>query len=189
MKLLAAIVSVMSLLGLYASAQLAPLKASDPVKIELKTPSEDASTVSSTYVVSATGTLKLPMLDREIHAQGLTTTELARRIEAAYKAAEIYTNPTINCNMDIIAQDQGAAHIVAVGGEVRSPKGNVALRDNMRLYNAIMQCGGPTEFAKMSAVKLIRGTKEYRFDMRKLDPNGRNNPILQDGDTIHIPNG
>lgn len=187
MKLRAVIACVMSLLGLNASAQLSPLKASDPVKIELKTPSEDAATVTSVYVVSATGTVKLPMLDREIRATGLTTTQLARTIEAAYKAAEIYTNPTINCNLEINIGDQGAAHIVAVGGEVRSPKGNVALREGMRLYNAIMQCGGPTEFAKMSSVKLIRGTREYRFDMRKLDPAGKNNPVLEDGDTIHIP--
>jgi len=178
---------VLSLLGFSAPAQIAPLKTSDNVKIELKTPAEDTATVSSTYTVSGQGTIKLPMLAAEIRAAGLTTTDLARRIEAAYRAADIYRNPTINCNIDINQQDNGAAHIVAVGGEVRSPRGTVPLRDGMRLYQAIMQCGGPSEFADMKKVKLIRGTREFRVDMRKLQTDGSNNPVLQDGDTIHIP--
>ena len=186
MKLPAVIACVLSLLGFSASAQT-PLKASDSVKIELKAPSEDASAVTSTYTVSKDGTIKMPMLSAEIRAVGLTTTELARRIEAAYRAAQIYSDPTINCNIDINIQDRGAAHVVAVGGEVRSPQGTVPLRDGMRLYQAIMQCGGPTEFADMRKVKIIRGTREFRCDLTKLRPDGSNNPVLQDGDTIHIP--
>ena len=57
----------------------------------------------------------------------------------------------------------------------------------MRLYSAIMQCGGPNEFADMRRVKIIRGTRELIFDMRKIQPDGSNNPVVQDGDTIHIP--
>jgi len=187
MKLLLLIAFMFSLLNFTASAQNSVLKASDQVIVELKTPVEDATTVSSTYTVSSHGTVKMPMLNGEIQAAGLTTTELARRIETAYKQAEIYTNPTINCNIDFNKAAGGAAHIVAVGGEVRSPQGSVPLRDNMRLYQAIMQCGGPTEFADMRKVKIIRGTQEFKFDMRKIMPDGSNNPILKDGDTIHIP--
>ena len=179
------------ILGLFlhrAGAQTGSvLKPSDNVIIELKTPVEDATTVSATYPVSQGGTVRLPMLNSEVRAAGLTTTQLARSIEAAYRAADIYTNPAIVCNIDFNKAAGGAAHIVAVGGEVRSPQGAVPLRDGMRLYQAIMQCGGPTEFADMRKVKIIRGTREYRFDMRKILPDGTNNPILQDGDTIHIP--
>ena len=187
MKLLALLALVFSLLNFTASAQNSILKASDQVVVELKTPVEDATTVSSTYTVSARGTVKMPMLNAEIQAAGLTPTELARRIEAAYRGAEIYTNPAINCNIDFNKAANGAAHIVAVGGEVRSPQGSVPLRDGMRLYQAIMQCGGPTEFADMRKVKIIRGTREFHFDMRRILPDGSNNPVLQDGDTIHIP--
>ena len=188
MKLLALLALLTSLLMLPAVAQSsAILKAGDNVIIQLKTPVEDATTVNDTYVVSARGTVKMPMLNTEITAAGMTTTDLARRIEAAYRVAEIYTNPTINCNIDFNKAAGGAAHIVAVGGEVRSPQGSVPLRDGMRLYQAIMQCGGPTEFADMRKVKIIRGTREFHFDMRKIQPDGSNNPVLQDGDTIHIP--
>ena len=127
----------------------------------------------------------MPYLNQEIGAAGLTANELARRIETAYKSAEIYTNPTINIVLTNPAIT--SPHIVSVGGEVRSPQGSVPLRDNMRLYSAIMQCGGPTEFADMRRVKIIRGTREFLFDMRKIKPDGSNNPVVLDGDTIHIP--
>jgi hypothetical protein len=57
----------------------------------------------------------------------------------------------------------------------------------MRLYAAIMAAGGFTEFADVRRVKIIRGTRSIVIDMRKLDPAGSNNPILLDGDTIHVP--
>lgn len=169
-----------------AGAQtLTALKAGDPVNIELKVPAEDAQNVTSKYNISGNGTVKVPYLDREIPAAGLSTTELARRIEQAYKAAEIYTNPTINVTT-ITPQDY-QPHIVTVGGEVKSGGREVPVRDGMRLYNAIMSAGGFTEFADVKRVKIIRGTRQQVYDMRKIDPGGQNNPILMDGDTIHVP--
>jgi protein involved in polysaccharide export with SLBB domain len=169
-----------------AGAQtLSALKPGDPVSIELKVPAEDAPNVTAKYNISGTGTVKVPYLDREIMAAGLSTTELARRIEQAYKAAEIYTNPTINVTT-ITPQDY-SPHVVTVGGEVKTGGREVPLRDGMRLYQAIMAAGGFTEFADVKRVKIIRGTRSMVFDMRKLDPGGSNNPILMDGDTIHVP--
>jgi len=169
-----------------AGAQnLTPLKPGDPVLIELKVPAEDTANVTSRYNVSGAGTVKVPYLDREVMAAGLTTTELARRIEQSYKAAEIYTNPTINCTTPSPVEIQ--PHIVTVGGEVKSGGKEVGLRDGMRLYQAIMSAGGFTEFADVKHVKIIRGTRQQIYDMRKIDPLGENNPILMDGDTIHVP--
>ncbi len=166
-------------------AQNAKLKAGDPVMVELKVPAEDAQNVSSKYNISDSGTIKIPYLDREISAAGLSTTELARRIEMAYKGAEIFTNPTINVTTPTPVDY--APHIVTVGGEVKSGGREVPVRDGMRLYNAIMAAGGFTEFADVKHVKIIRGTRETVYDMRKLDPGGRNNPVLLDGDTVHVP--
>ena len=186
MKTLAPIVALIITLmfSVSAHAQTAPLKKGDPVTIELKVPADDSPNVTSSYTISENGTIKMPYLDREIAASGISTTELARRIEAAYKGAEIYTNPTIN----IVINDPSkqAPHIVTVGGEVKTGGSQVPLRDGMRLYNAIMAAGGFTEFADIRRVKVIRGTREFLFDMRKLDPQGSNNPLLMDGDTIHV---
>src|SRR5688572_2215563 len=161
------------LCALPAHAQQSRLKPSDPVNIELKVPAEDAPNVTSLYTVSERGTVRVPYLNHEIQAAGLSITELARRIEAAYRAAEIYTNPTINVAInDPINQ---ASHIVIVGGEVKGGGAQIPLRDNMRLYAAIMSAGGFTEFADIKRVKIIRGTKATVYDMRKLDPSGSNN--------------
>jgi protein involved in polysaccharide export with SLBB domain len=169
-----------------AGAQtLTPLKPGDPISVELKVPAEDALNVTAMYSISGAGTLRLPYLDREIAAAGLTTTDLARRIEQAYRAAEIYTNPTINCTTQ--RPENYQPHIVTVGGEVKSGGREVPLRDGMRLYQAIMSAGGFTEFADVKRVKIIRGTRAMVYDMRKIDERGSNNPILLDGDTIHVP--
>ncbi len=127
-----------------ASAQ-SRLKPTDPVSVELKVPAEDATNVTSIYTISEAGTIRMPYLDREIQAAGLSTTELARRIEAAYRAAEIYTNPTINVVMN--DPSKPAPHVVTVGGEVKGGGGQVPLREGMRLFTAIMSVGGFTEFA------------------------------------------
>ena len=188
MKTTARLIAILAafVFSMTAHAQtLTPLKAGDPVNIQLKVPAEDAANVSGDYSVSTNGTVRVPYLDREIGAAGLNTTELARRIEQAYKAAEIYTNPAVIVNTP--QPDLINPHIVVVGGEVRSPRGDIPLRNGMRLYQAIISCGGPTEFADMRKVKLSRGSRSQVFDMRKIQDNGSNNPILMDGDTIHIP--
>ena len=169
-----------------AMAQSSKLKAGDPVQIELKAPAEDAAAFGGNYTISESGTLKVPHLNQEVSAVGLSTSQLSRKIEEAYRAAEIYTNPTIIVNMQ--NPTQFIPHVVNVGGEVRQP-GEAAFRENMRLFQAITSRGGFTEFAKVREVKLVRGNRETKYDMRSIKPDGSNNPFLQDGDQIIVPQG
>jgi protein involved in polysaccharide export with SLBB domain len=172
-----------------ANAQLAGLlKPGDSIIIQLKTPAEDAENVTTTYAVSDNGRIKLPMLDQEIPASGVSVSTLARRIEAAYKAAEIYTNPMINVTLPGVTGDGLANHVVSVGGEVRQ-SGEFPLRNGMTLMAAINRAGGFSEFAKTKAVKLIRDNRELIYDMRKINADGSNNPMLKDGDAIIVPAG
>jgi protein involved in polysaccharide export with SLBB domain len=181
------IVSLLSLVP--AKAQMAGLlKPGDSIIIQLKTPAEDAENVTTTYAVSDTGRIKLPMLDQEIPASGITVSTLARRIEAAYKAAEIYTNPMINVTLPNVAEGGQFNHVVTVGGEVRG-SGEFPLRQGMTLMAAINRAGGFTEFAKTKGVKLIRDNREQIYDMRKVNADGSNNPVLKDGDQIIVPAG
>lgn len=188
MKILATVLAALVLMiAQKAQAQQAGvLKPGDTVNITLQTPAEDAPTVNFPYPVSDRGTVRVPMLDQEVAAAGITVSTLARRIEAAYKAAEIYTNPTITV---ALPQDpQIASHVVTVGGEVRG-SGEFPLRQGMTLMAAINRAGGFTEFAKTKAVKLIRDNRQQEFDMRKINPDGSNNPVLKDGDQIIVPGG
>ena len=161
------------------------LKPSDVLMIELKAPAEDAQAFNGTYSVSERGTVKPPYIG-EIAAAGLTTSELARRIEAAYKAADIYTNPTLTINVN--TPTNYVPYVVNVGGEVRQP-GEIPLREGMRLFQAITKAGGFTEFAKIKEIKLVRGNRETKYDMRRINPDGSNNPVLQDGDQVVVPQG
>lgn len=169
-----------------AMAQSSTLKAGDPVQIELKAPAEDAAVFGGNYTISETGTVKVPHLDQEISAVGLSTSQLSRKIELAYKAADIYTNPTIIVNMQ--NPTTYIPHVVNVGGSVRQP-GEVPLRENMRLFQAITRAGGFTEFARQKEIKLVRGNRETKYDMRSIRADGSNNPFLQDGDQIIVPGG
>lgn len=189
MKLISLLLTACLLAALPARAQMAGiLKPGDSVVIQLKTPAEDAENVTTTYAVSDNGSIKLPMLAQEIPASGITTTSLARRIEAAYRAAEIYTNPMINVTLPTVSEGGMVNHVVNVGGEVRQ-SGEFPLRQGMTLLQAINKAGGFSEFAKTKGVKLIRGNREMIYDMRKINPDGSNNPILMDGDQIIVPGG
>ena len=169
-----------------ANAQTIALAAGNAIQIELKVPAEDAANVTSMYSLSATGTVRLPYLNTEILAVGLSPTALARKIEQAYKAAEIYTNPTINV-IPAIGTGGQLNNIVIVGGEVKTGGREVPLRDGMRLYAAITSAGGFTDFADIRRVKIIRGTRSLIYDMRKIQEDGSNNPVLQPNDQIIVP--
>ncbi len=157
-----------------AMAESPALKAGDGLQIELKAPAKDAALFEGNYTISESGTVKVPHLSQEISAAGLSTSQLSRKIEAAYRAADIYKDPKITVNMP--NPTVGVRRI-----------GEVVLRENMRLFQAITSMGGFTEFAK--PVKLIRGKKETKYDMRRIKEDGSNNPFLLDGDQIILPGG
>ena len=189
MKFLTYLFAAILLATLSAQAQMAGLlKPGDSVVIQLKTPAEDAENVTTTYAVSDRGTIKLPMLEQEIPAAGVTASTLARRIEGAYKAAEIYSAPMINATLPSMADGGMANHVVNVGGEVRA-SGEFPLRQGMTLMAAINKAGGFTEFGNPKRVKLLRNNRETIYNMKSINPDGSNNPVLQDGDQVIVPPG
>ena len=190
MKLFTLIYSLTALLlAIPAQAQMAGLlKPGDSVVVELKTPAEDATNITTTYAVSDRGSIKLPMLEQEVPAAGITASTLARRIETAYKAADIYTAPMINVTLPPMTEGGIANHVVSVGGEVRAT-GEFPLRQGMTLMSAINRAGGFTEFGNPKKVKLIRANRETIYNMKTINPDGSNNPVLMDGDQIIVPAG
>jgi polysaccharide export outer membrane protein len=176
----------LSLLTPLAQAQEAKLIAGATVTIRLAgVPAEESAAVSGMYAISSGGSISLPHLKTEINALGLRPTELQAKIVAAYKSAEIYTNP----NITVLAAgtNPGSDLVITVGGEVRTPR-SVPFRPGLNLYGAISEAGGPSEFADMKRVKLMRGGKVLReIDLRKVTE--ENNPELQAGDQVIVPGG
>ena len=146
----------------------------------LGVPAKDQGNINATYNVNKSGYIRIWYL-KDVKASGLSSDALARKIEAAYKSAQIFTNPTVQV---FAGSDQTLVQkTITVGGDVRSPGPKPHARD-MTLYQAITAAGGPTEFARVSEIKLYRNGKLYEYDL-----NNAQHKLLKiyAGDTLEVP--
>ncbi len=136
--------------------------------------------INAVYPVSKKGYITMWHIGA-IRASGFTPDVLARKIEVAYRNAEIYTSPTIQILSD--STQNITQQIITVGGKVRAP-GPKPFARGMTLYDAVMAAGGPTEFGAISRVKLYRNGKAYEYDLGK----GAHKLLkIYPKDTIDIP--
>ena len=143
-------------------------------------PTEEMSRINNTYPVSESGTIRMPFIG-SVHAGGLSPQSLAASIEASYRAAEIYTNPTVQV---IASSDETLTKlIVTVGGYVRNP-GPVEYVRGLTLYNAVQAAKGANEFGAMNRVVLIRGKQSKEYD---LNSSKFMNVLVEPNDTIQVP--
>ncbi|NNC90257.1 MAG: hypothetical protein HKN82_17510 [Akkermansiaceae bacterium] len=141
-----------------------PIESGQAIEVQiLGVPPGEQSRVAATYSVSDDGFVNMWQIGR-IKAAGLSTDALARKIEAAYRAAEIYTSPTIQVMSN--SSDRLVQQLVTVGGKVRSP-GAKPYQRNMTLYQAVMAAGGATEFGAVNRVKLYRDGDVSTYDLRR----------------------
>lgn len=144
-------------------------------------PEEDKATITNVYPVSEGGTINMPFIGA-VRAAGLRDNELAAILQSRYKAAGIYTNPTIQVIINMV-QGKINEETVTVGGQVRAP-GPVPFAKELTLWGAIQAKGGATEFGSMHRVKLIRNGSERTYDATKAQI--KQMP-LQRNDTIEVP--
>jgi len=144
-------------------------------------PAKDATNITGTYTVNSSGFIRL-WPQKEIKASGLSGDGLARKIESMYKAAELFTNPTVQIRTSENEKLQ-EQNTITVGGDVRSPGPRAHSRD-MTLYTAVMAAGGPTEFGKVTEVQLYRNGKRYVYNLK----NAQHKLLkIYPNDTIEIP--
>jgi polysaccharide export outer membrane protein len=144
-------------------------------------PVEEKAKIDAMYPVSHSGTVNLPYIG-VMRAAGLAPETLAVSIQNAYKAAEIYSSPTIQ----VVSTLEGAGvkeEMVHVGGQVRRP-GPVKYNNNLTIFQAIQAAGGATEFGSMKRVVLFRQGKPKTYDVS--DPKFMMIQ-LQPDDTIDVP--
>ena len=138
----------------------ATLRVGDPIELRIGgVPQDEQQQVNNTYTVDANGSVSLPYINK-VKAEGLTPSQLARKIEEKYRGDKIYTNP----NVTILVQP--AARFVNVGGAVRSPS-RVPFTEDMTLLTAINAAGGFNDFADQKRVRLLRGNEVKVFDVRQ----------------------
>lgn len=133
-------------------------------------PTDEQATVNGSYPVSTSGKIHLPYIDNPVSASGVSSDALARRIEAAYKSAGIYTTPTITVTSlkeaekekkDIAEANQQFVTIIGQVGR----SGPQLLRPNMRLID-VVAAAAPNEFAAQNRVELLRNGVTYYYDMK-----------------------
>ncbi|MFN5737791.1 MAG: polysaccharide biosynthesis/export family protein, partial [Akkermansiaceae bacterium] len=108
---------------------LAQIEAGTSVQITIMgVPLEEKGKIDAMYPVSSNGTVNLPYIG-VLRAAGLAPETLAASIQNAYKAAEIYSSPTIQ----VVSTAEGAGvkkELVVVGGQVRR-SGPVEYNNNL----------------------------------------------------------
>jgi len=78
---------------------------------------------------------------------------------------------------------------VVVAGDVTTP-GPYALKNDFSLVAALYTAGGPTKMANLRNVQIVRSGKTVSYDVTQLTHgNLAQNPELQDGDLVVVPEG
>ena len=172
---------VIVLLMLFPASLHAQIEAGGAIKITIQgVPVGEQGRINGSYPVSDKGYITMWKIGT-IKVVGSETDVLARKIEAAYRDAEIYTSPVIQILAD--SGDSITVQMVTVGGKVRAP-GPKPYRKGMTLYQAVMSAGGPTEFGAVNRISLFRNGKRYVYDLNK----GEHKLLkLYPKDTLDIP--
>lgn len=156
------------------------LREGDKILIRLGgVPSEEITAVSGEYEIDGQGYVNLPHIGR-IKADGKTQAELQSTVEAQYKSAQIYTNPSIMINVP------SQARFVNVGGAVRQ-SGRIPFTTDLTVLSAITAAGGFNEFADQRKVNLIRGDTVIQVDCKDVRENPEKDVTLKPGDSIEVP--
>ncbi len=144
-------------------------------------PAEDQATVNNIYPVSDAGMINMPLIGL-VRAAGLQNDELAASLQARYKNAGIYTNPTIQVISNMVG-GRPNEETVTVGGQVTNP-GPVPFAKELTLWGAIQARGGANIFGSMKRVTLSRNGTQKVYDVTKAQ---FKQIKLQRNDNIEVP--
>ncbi|MFT4548087.1 MAG: protein involved in polysaccharide export with SLBB domain [Pseudoalteromonas tetraodonis] len=186
MKLLSKLLLVLLfVLPTAALAQETALKSGQSFGLRISgVPGDEVALVSAMYGISDAGTIKLPYLKSAITAAGLKPSDLARKIEAAYRTAQIYTQPTIQVDSNTATTKE--SRFLSVVGEVKAPR-SVNYAPGLTLLDAIAQCGGFTDFADEKKIKVTRAGKVTYHNLSKSA--ATENVKLQPNDIVTVKPG
>ena len=141
--------------------------------------------LDQTLRISATGTIKLPIVD-QITAAGLSAAELERKI-AERLQGEVVKDPQVS-----VFVKEYRSQPVTVLGAVKSP-GQFQVTMQLRLVDILSMAGGLLPNAGDEAMiqrPSVNGTDDeiLKIDLRELLENGdlRLNMAMRGGDVIHI---
>lgn len=155
------------------------LRTGDLIEIRLGgVPPDETVTVNGVYTVDSAGNLNMPQIG-SVRAVGKTQQALQADIESRYRSTGIYTTPTISVSVPL------EARFVNVGGEVRVPQ-RIPYTTDLTVLSAINAAGGFTEYAAQTRMRLVRGGKFMKVNMKNIRRNPGLDIVLEPGDTIEV---
>ena len=140
--------------------------------------------LSRAVTVRSDGKISLPLLG-DVQAAGETPNELAKSLTAAL--GKYVTRPQVTVIVSAMN-----SHRVYVLGEVAHP-GALLLLGNLTVLQALATVGGPSEFAKLKDIYILRKEQgrqhRFRFNYKAVVRGKKQaqNIVLESGDTIVVP--
>ena len=139
--------------------------------------------LSGRITVASDGTVTLPLIG-QAKAAGLTAKELQTDLTARY--ARYVHDPKVTVQVF-----DPASRVFYVLGEVSKP-GMYKLMSGEVLSQALAAAGGPTEYANLRSIRIVRRTGDEQTEMT-VNYSGvrsgdlRADVVLERGDTITVP--
>jgi polysaccharide export outer membrane protein len=139
--------------------------------------------LSGRITVDSDGTVTLPLIG-QVKAAGLTTKELQTDLTVRY--ARFVHDPKVTVQVF-----DPASRVFYVLGEVSKP-GMYKLMSGETLSQALAAAGGPTEYANLRRIKIVRRNDDQQTEMT-VNYSGvrsgdlRADVVLDRGDTITVP--
>ena len=145
----------------------------------------------TTRLITATGDLEVPPLDR-VHVAGKTTTEAAADIKRLLEA-DYYYHATVKLSIDRV-NVAAALGKIQISGEVGAPGVlEFNLADPLTLNEAVLKAGNFKDFADPRKVRVTRtkggSRQEFIVDVKAVQRDGAADKDikLEDGDRVYIP--
>ncbi len=130
-------------------------------------------------VIDDNGSVNLPYIGFT-KIGGLTTYAAEKHIEKSYIDGGFYKQIQVS----VVKQFEGEYF---VQGEVNNKQGVFSLSGDTTLLEAIAKAGGPTVYAGLKKVKLMRDDKVSIYNVKKMQSGDEKPPLIRPGDVIYIP--
>lgn len=127
-------------------------------------------------VLDENGAVNMPLIG-VVRLKGLSTSRAEETLEKAYIDGGYYKK----INVIVVAEEDE----YYVSGEVKRP-GKYSLAGELRLLQAIAAAGGPTDFARLKKVKIIRNNQTMEYDCMKIEKGDDPDPQIKPGDLIKV---
>jgi polysaccharide export outer membrane protein len=138
--------------------------------------------ISGSYTVRPDGMISVPLI-KEIQASGKTPGQLEEGIAQALKDRKMVIDPNVTVS---VAQVHSRKYYIQ--GEVNKP-GAYDLAVPTTILEGLVNAGGFRDFAKRSKIRILRGSKELKFNYDQVihAKHLEQNIMLEPGDQIIVP--